>query len=182
LGLSVVHGIIKDHNGFIDVQSTVGEGSVFSIYLPLVEQTQGEGETATPAAVVGGTERILIIDDERSLRFTGRKSLEKLGYVVAEAENGHQALEYFENAKRAGVESPYDLIVLDMIMEPDLDGLRTYEAILYLFPEHKAIIGSGFAENDRAKAAQIHGADWLAKPYSLAELAGAVRKRLDREA
>ena len=182
LGLSVVHGIIRDHNGFIDVQSTVGKGTIFALYLPLADQLQAEGETSTAAAIVGGTERILIIDDERSLRFTGRKSLERLGYEAAEAENGHKALEYFERAKNTGEDSRYDLIVLDMIMEDHFNGLATYQAILKLYPKQKAILCSGFAEDGPAKAAQELGADWLAKPYKLDELALAVRKRLDRDA
>jgi len=180
LGLAVVHGIIKDHNGFIDVQSTIGKGSVFTLYMPLVDHPkEEEKETPPPAAIVGGKESILVVDDEHSLRFTGRKGLKRLGYEVAEAENGHEALAYFEKAKSASKDSPYDLIVLDMIMEDHYDGLQTYEDILKLFPNQKAIICSGFAENARSKAAQELGADWLAKPYKLDELGLAVRKRLD---
>jgi two-component system, cell cycle sensor histidine kinase and response regulator CckA len=181
LGLSVVHGIIKDHSGFIDVSSEVGKGSVFTLYLPLIDQPSADKEAPKDAAVVGGTERILVVDDELGQRFIGCKSLKRLGYEVAEAESGHQALKQFEKAKEAGAESPYDLAVLDMIMEDDLDGLKTYQAIQDLFPRQKVIICSGHAEDDRAKAARALGAGWLAKPYGVNGLSVAVRKRLDRE-
>ena len=100
--------------------------------IPPIDQPKEERDEPECAAVVGGTGRILIVDDEPGQRFIGRISLKRLGYEVAEAEDGHQALEHFEKAKKAREESPYDLIVLDMTMEDGFDGLDTYEAILKL--------------------------------------------------
>jgi CheY-like chemotaxis protein len=120
------------------------------------------------------------VDDEPGQRFIGSKSLKRLGYEVAEVEDGRQALAHFEKANEAGTESPYDLLVMDMIMEEGFDGLDTYEAILKLYPNQKVIIASGHAEDGRARAAGGLGADWLAKPYHRDDLAWAVRKRLNR--
>jgi len=182
LGLSVVHGIVKDHHGFMDVKSDVGKGSVFALYLPLVAQPQEESGKSGPAPVIGGTERVLVVDDEPGQRFIACRSLKRLGYEVAEAENGHQAVKLFDQRDEGGnlkPESPFDLIVLDMIMEEGFDGLDTYEAILKLYPKQKSLICSGHAEDGRARAAVGLGADWLAKPYQMDGIAGAVRKRLD---
>jgi len=182
LGLSVVHGIIKDHSGFIDVNSEAGAGSLFALYLPLVDAQPKEKICESPdTPAVGGAERILIVDDEPGQRFIACKSLQRLGYEVTEAEDGHQALAHFEKAKRSGAASPYDLIVLDMIMEEGFDGLDAYEAILKLYPNQKALVASGHAEDGRARAAEDLGADWLAKPYQTADLTAAARKLLDED-
>lgn len=182
LGLSVVNGIIKDHAGFIDVDSEVGKGSVFTVYLPLIEPSNAEREEALTEAFVGGSERILLVDDEPAQRLVGRKALKRYGYDVAEAEDGHQALVYFIKAKESGAESPYEIVVLDMIMEEDFDGLDTYEAILKLYPNQKVLVVSGHAENRRAGAARDLGAAWLSKPYKTGDLIRAVRKVLDADA
>ena len=92
-----------------------------------------------------------------------------------------RALELFQKAKKAEARSPYDLIVLDMTMEAGFDGLDTYEAILKLYPDQKALVVSGHAEDGRGKAAVNLGADWLSKPYETDDLARAVRKRMDRD-
>jgi two-component system, cell cycle sensor histidine kinase and response regulator CckA len=182
LGLSVVHGIVKDHHGFMDVKSDVGKGSVFALYLPLVAQSQEESGESGSAPVIGGTERVLVVDDEPGQRFIACRSLKRLGYEVAEAEDGHQAVKLFEQRDEGGnlkPESPFDLIVLDMIMEEGFDGLDTYKAILKLYPNQKVIIASGHSEDGRAKDAVDLGAHWLAKPYQRDGIAGAVRKRLE---
>ena len=166
---------------WLDVKSEVGKGSVFTVYLPLVDRPKEERGKDEPegASVVGGTERILVVDDEPSQRFLARKSLERLGYEIAEADGGRQALERFEKAKKAGEDSPCDLVLLDMLMEIDFDGLTTYKEMIKLYPEQKAIISSGYAGDEEAgQKARALGVDWLTKPYQLDDLARCVRKRL----
>lgn len=182
LGLSVVHGIVKDHGAFINVVSEVGKGTTFALYLPLIDESSDVTQASEQKLGSRGSERVLIVDDEPVQRFLVKKGLKRLGYDISEADNGHQAVALFEKAKKAEDDTPFDLIVLDMIMEEDFDGLDTYEAILKLYPDQKAIIASGYAENARVKAAEKLGADWLAKPYEMNDLAGATRKKLDEKA
>ena len=121
---------------------------------------------------------ILVVDDEPSQRFLSVITLKRLGYKVEEATNGHEAVRCFAEASKGGDASPFDLIIMDMIMEDDFDGLKAYEKIQEFYPDQKVIIASGHAEDGRAKAAQNLGAAWLAKPYERAELTRAVRGQL----
>ena len=99
---------------------------------------------------------------------------------MLDADNGHEALALFADARKSGKESPFDLVVLDMIMEDGFDGLDTFEEIRKLYPEQKVLICSGYTETERVKIAQRLGADWLPKPYQKDDLVRAVRRRLDR--
>ncbi len=127
------------------------------------------------------SEHILVVDDERAQRFILTLNLKRLGYGVSEASNGHEAVALFAASKRAGRESPCDLVILDMTMEVGFDGLDTYKAILELYPGQKALISSGFDHGRRIRTAKELGADSLAKPYPRDLLAEAVRHRLDRD-
>jgi CheY-like chemotaxis protein len=129
--------------------------------------------------VARGTEAVLVVDDEPGQRFIAKKSLSKLGYNVAEAASGREAVRLFEKARDNEEPSPSDLVLLDMIMEEGFDGLDTLTAILKMYPEQKVIIVSGHAENERAQLAKDLGADWFAKPYDVADLASALRMKLD---
>jgi two-component system, cell cycle sensor histidine kinase and response regulator CckA len=180
LGLSVVRGIVANHGGAIDVKTEVGKGTTFALYFPALEESPEQAVTMEDA-VPRGTERILVVDDEPHQLFFSKKALERQGYSIAAAANGHEAVGLFEQAKKAGGDSPFDLVVLDMLMEIGFDGLTTYKEILRLYPEQKAMIASGYAGDEKAEdEARQLGADWLAKPYQTDEIARAVRKRLDR--
>ncbi|NQT94406.1 MAG: response regulator [Lentisphaerae bacterium] len=179
LGLSVVHGIVRSHGGAIDVKSKVQDGTTFMLYLPAVEEPSGQ-DSAEMETVPTGTESILVVDDEPNQLFIARRGLEGCGYGVTTVASGQEALTLFEQAKRENRESPFDLVVLDMVMKPGAGGTATHRAILELYPEQKAMIVSGYAGDEGAeKEAQELNASWLAKPYHRDDLARAVRKRLD---
>ena len=174
LGLSVVHGIMEDHDGYIDVVSDVGVGTTFVLYLPIASADERVAEKADDTPLIRGTERVLVVDDEPGQRFLATKSLRRLGYTVDVAEEGRSAVRLFADAKEHKQAAPYDVIILDMVMDPDFDGLDTLKEVRELYPEQKVLIASGHAENDRASAALALGAEWLAKPYSVRSIARAI--------
>ncbi|MDQ5986114.1 MAG: Sensor histidine kinase RcsC [Syntrophus sp. SKADARSKE-3] len=176
LGLAVVWGTVKDLNGYIDVQSEVGKGTTFSLFLPVTREEIATLETAVPLSeYIGNDESILVIDDIKEQHELAAKMLGKLNYKVKTVSSGEEAVEFLKTEK-------VDLIVLDMIMEPGMDGLDTYKAIIEIHPKQKAIIVSGFSETERVKEAKALGAgDYLRKPYVIEKLGLAVRKELDRQ-
>jgi two-component system, cell cycle sensor histidine kinase and response regulator CckA len=178
LGLTIVWGTVKDHNGYIDVQSVVGEGTRFILYFPatreslLIKDSSLKWDDNT-----GKGESILIVDDVELQRNICTSILTKLGYAVFSVGSGEEAIEYLRN-------NTADLMVLDMIMGSGMDGLETYQMIVASIPNQKAIIVSGFAESDRVKKTQALGAGaFLKKPYTMKKLALAVKnelKQMDR--
>ncbi len=175
LGLSIVHGIMDDHEGYIDLASEPGVGTTFRLYFAQTDSVTEEGPESE-RALLYGTGQVLVVDDEPGQRYLASSCLTRLGYTVSLAENGHFALTMFERAKEHDQPSPYDLVVLDMIMEPDFDGLDTLRAITALYPEQKVLIVSGHAENARIAEALQLGAELLRKPYNMNDLAEAVAR------
>jgi PAS domain S-box-containing protein len=175
LGLAVVWGTVKDHNGYIDVQSEEGKGTLFTLYFPVTrEEITAEDHTVPLSEYLGKGEALLIVDDVRGQRDLATTMLKKLNYHVTSASSGEGAVAYLK-------EHTVDLVVLDMIMDPGLDGLDTYKKILEIHPRQKAIIVSGFSETERVNIAQALGAGaYIKKPYVLEKLGLAVRKELDR--
>jgi CheY-like chemotaxis protein len=175
LGLAVVWGTVKDHNGYINVQSEEGKGSTFTIYFPVTREEISKDQISVPVSeYMGNGESILVVDDIKSQRELATLMLGKLKYNVATVSSGEEAVEYLKQNK-------VDLIVLDMIMDPGIDGLDTYRRILEINPKQKAIIVSGFSETDRVDQAKGLGAGaYLKKPYVLARLGLAVRRELDK--
>jgi PAS domain S-box-containing protein len=175
LGLTVVWGTVKDHYGYINVESEEGRGTTFTLYFPVTrEEISPEELSISAAEYMGNGESILVVDDVKEQRELAAKMLAKLNYEVASVPSGEGAVEYLKN-------NSVDLIVLDMIMEPGLDGLDTYLQILEIHPHQKAIIVSGFSETERVSRAQALGAGaYVKKPYVLAKLGVAVREELDR--
>ncbi len=172
LGLAVVYGIVKDHKGYYDVLSELGEGAEFILYFPVSHQA-----TIAAAPAVGtdleGTGTILVVDDVLEQREIAEQILVSLGYEVGTAASGRAALAYV-------AEHPVvDLVILDMILEKGFDGLDTYRDILKLNPNQKAIIVSGFAATDRVLKMQELGAGaFLKKPYTRQQLADAVKQQM----
>jgi signal transduction histidine kinase/CheY-like chemotaxis protein len=175
LGLAVVWGVVKDHNGYIDVQSREGQGTTFTIYFPVTREDLSKGQVPKSLSeYMGKNEFILVVDDVEGQRELATRMLEKLNYTVATASSGEEALSYVGMNR-------VDLIVLDMIMDPGMDGLDTYRRILETNPKQKAIVVSGFSETDRVTGVRELGAGaYVRKPYVLEDLGMAVRKELDR--
>ncbi len=170
LGLAIVYGVVKDHNGYIDVRSKVGEGSEFIIYLPVAEIAKSE--IRKEVIDIRGSERILVVDDVIEQRELAAAILGSLGYNVETAANGHEAVERIKSV------SP-DVVLLDMIMEDDFDGLDTYREIIKHRPGQKAIIASGFAETDRVKEAEMLGVGkYVRKPYTMQAMGKSIREVL----
>lgn len=175
LGLAVVWGTVKDHAGYIDVESNEGAGSVFTIYLPVsLEGIAADEASFSRETYRGRGESILVVDDVKEQREIARNILERLGYRVSTAAGGEEAVEYLR-ANRV------DLLVLDMIMDPGIDGLETYRRICERQPRQKAILVSGFSETERVTEALRLGAGaYVRKPYILEKIGLAIRNELDR--
>ena len=172
LGLSVVFGVIKDHNGYLDVSTEKGVGTTFSIYLPSIENTETSNKNSEMN--LRGSESILIVDDIEEQRNLAVRLLSSLGYITDTAENGTQAVKILKNKQ-------YDLIILDMIMEDNFDGLDTFKEIIKIRPDQKAIIVSGFAETIRVEEARNLGVDtYIRKPFSIKIIGTAIRTTLGK--
>ncbi len=174
LGLSVVDAVVKDHNGFIDLKSKMGEGTSFYLYFPTTRENTDID--VTDAEIIGGTENILVVDDDSSQCTVTLSLLKKLGYNARAIENGEEAIEFLKD-------NPQDLLILDMIMPGGIDGTEIYRRALKINPEQRAIIVSGFAESNRVDEAIGLGVDmYLRKPLTMRSIAPAVRKSLDQKA
>ncbi len=176
LGMAVVWGTVQDHAGFIRIQSEVGRGSVMRLFFPATDEPVSATEELTVDLdrFRGRGETVLVVDDVAEQRAIARRMLETMGYRVALAASGEDALAYLEK-------SSCDLVLLDMIMDPGIDGLETYRRMLDRRPGQKAIIATGFSETDRVRKAQSLGAGhYLQKPYTFEKLGQSVRTELDR--
>jgi PAS domain S-box-containing protein len=175
LGMAVVWGTVKDHHGYIDVQSQPGVGTTFTLYFPVTRKDLPTQQVSTLIREhMGKGESILVIDDVPEQREIASLLLQRLGYKVETVASGREAVEYLRS-------KPADLLVLDMIMEPDMDGLQTYKKIIEVRPGQRAVIVSGFSETNRVREAQRLGVGgYLRKPYAMESICIAVRKELDR--
>jgi two-component system cell cycle sensor histidine kinase/response regulator CckA len=176
LGMTVIWGTVKDHNGCIDVQSHIEEGTTFKLYFPATREKSKKDHPAFSIEDYGGKgESILVVDDAEDQREIASDMLKRLGYSVISVSSGEEAIQYLENHSA-------DCIILDMIMDPGIDGFETYRRILVFHPGQKAIIASGFSETDRVKEALKLGAGaYIKKPYLLEKIGTAVRMELDKK-
>jgi CheY-like chemotaxis protein len=177
LGMSVVWGTVRDHQGYIDVESAEGRGTEITLYFPAApgDSLHAAAAPASPAKqYMGRGEAILVVDDVKEQRELACEMISRLGYRVTSAPGGKEAVDYLRTGSA-------DLVLLDMIMDPGIDGLDTYRGILELRPGQKAILASGFAETDRVKEALVLGAaQFVRKPYTLEMIGKAIRNELDR--
>jgi two-component system cell cycle sensor histidine kinase/response regulator CckA len=176
LGLSVVYGVVRSHNGHITVNSEVNSGTLFTIYLPRILNTRPPRASSSSAQrdLVGGTERILLVEDEISIGEVGSEMLSELGYAIDTAANGREAIR-----KIAEAATPFDLIILDMNM-PRMGGRETFLHVREMFPRQKILVCSGYHAtmlDDGKFASMVDG--FLQKPYEIGDIAERIRSILD---
>ena len=176
LGMAVVWGTVQDHSGYIDIESKEGQGTTFYLYFSVTRESAVKEKSMVPVKAYMGTgQSILIVDDVREQRELASSMLTKLGYRAKAVSSGEAAIDYLKNNSTA-------LVLLDMIMDPGMDGLDTYRQILQMRPKQKAIIASGFSETQRVKEAQKLGAgQYVKKPYTLEKIGIAVKNELGSE-
>ncbi|MCB2187445.1 MAG: PAS domain S-box protein [Deltaproteobacteria bacterium] len=179
LGLSSAYGIVKSHGGYLGCASQPGRGTTFTIYLPAMAEN-GLGHHApagcSPTDLLGGSETILLVDDEAPLREIGARVLASLGYRVLTAASGEEAVARYQLEG-----SDIDLVIMDMGM-PGIGGHKALKAILEANPRAKVMIVSGYAAGDQIKEAlEAGGSGYVAKPFKLSDLLATVRSVLDRK-
>jgi two-component system cell cycle sensor histidine kinase/response regulator CckA len=178
LGLSTVYGIVKQSGGFIFAESQPRKGTSFTIYLPVHRAQRGEAAGKSRAKAkpgeLWGSGSVLIVEDETMVRTVAERALVRHGYTVLTAENGEEALEILER------EGKVDLLISDVVM-PTMDGPTTVRAARKLHPELPILFISGYAEEQLRKSIDIPNVSFLAKPFSVQQLAETVREVLDRE-
>ena len=173
LGLAVVWNTIQEHGGTVVVESREGKGTTFTIYLPV---TSENGTTKETSGFIDlqGTGKILVVDDEALQRDISTQILTHLGYEVVTVENGEKALDYLR-------QNAVDLVLLDMIMDPGMDGLQTFSEIIKIRPGQKTILVSGYSESEKVGIAlELGAAKFLQKPFSIKSLGLAIKEVLER--
>jgi two-component system, cell cycle sensor histidine kinase and response regulator CckA len=173
LGMAVVWGTVRDHNGYIDIQSTVENGTTLTLYFPITKRKIcNYGSLALITDYMGNGEAVVVVDDVEEQREIATEILKKLGYSVTSVSSGEAAVDYLKT-------NSADLIVLDMIMEPGINGLETFKRIIQFHPNQKAIICSGYSETEDVKTTLKLGAgEYIKKPYTIERIGIAVRDTL----
>ncbi|MCG8533180.1 MAG: response regulator, partial [Desulfovibrionales bacterium] len=176
LGMAVVWGTVQDHFGYIDVISQPGKGTRFDLYFPTTHSSVPlEAIPDETHYFMGNREIVIVVDDIPDQREIASKILERLNYTVMAFECGEDLMVFLENHRA-------DLILLDMVMEPGMDGLKTYEKILEIVPDQKVIITSGFSKIDKmSKALEMGVNQYLKKPYTLEKISSAIYHVLQAE-
>jgi PAS domain S-box-containing protein len=178
LGLSTVFGLVRQHHGWLEVESKPDKGTTFRIYFPSTQHSPDKVEPVTDAPLRTGRETVLVAEDEEALRQVVVQVLKFHGYTVLEAASGCDALEVWERADR-----PVDLLLTDMVMPGGVMGSELAERLLRQCPSLKVIYTSGYSPGMAGKdASLLEGRNFLPKPYSIGELARFVRECLDAPA
>ncbi|MBU0969332.1 MAG: response regulator, partial [Proteobacteria bacterium] len=173
LGMAVVWGTVQDHGAYIDIISHPGKGTRFDLYFPVTtEKPDGRPDALCMGDLMGNKETILIVDDVSEQRTIAGTILERLGYKALAVASGEEAVSYLAS-------NTVDLLLLDMIMDPGIDGLETFRRIREFRPNQKAIIVSGFSQNHKVRQTLALGAgQYIKKPYTIEKIGLAVQKEL----
>jgi CheY-like chemotaxis protein len=175
LGLASAYGIIKNHDGFIDVYSEKGEGTTFNIYFPASGQ-EAVKEKEIGEKLIRGTETVLLVDDEDIIIDVGKDILKTLGYKVLLARGGEEALIVYKKNQ-----DKIDMVILDMIM-PDMGGGETYDKLKEINPDIKVLLSSGYSIDGQANEILERGCDgFIQKPYKTGELSKKIWEVLRKE-
>lgn len=173
LGLAVVWNTIQEHQGHIEVSRPATGGSCFALYLPASEEALEQTCEHAVSELEGQGEHVLVIDDEEHIRILATGLLSDLGYRVSTAASGEEAIRFLQKHPHV------DLLLLDMLMDPGLNGYQTYKQIKSFLPDQKALISSGFSESEEVRKTLALGAGgYLKKPYTLADLGVAIKRIL----
>jgi CheY-like chemotaxis protein len=176
LGLASVYGIVKGHDGYISCYSEKEQGTTFKVYLPATEAVHLNESPDIEEPVTGGTESILIVDDEEWIRDFASKILTEHGYGVSMASSGEEAIKSY-----SGKDTEIDLVILDIGM-PGMGGYKCLSEIINFDPSAKVIIASGYLINAQpANLLEAGAAGYIGKPYQVSELLKKVRTLLDGE-
>jgi PAS domain S-box-containing protein len=175
LGMTVVWGAVKDHKGYIDIQSKVGRGTRFVLYFPATREIIVKNDRVLSIeSYMGKGESILVVDDLPDQRDIASRMLHRLNYSVNAVESGEKAVEYL-------VKNKTDLVLLDMMMDPGIDGLETFKRMLLINPSQRAIIFSGYTETERVKEAEQLGVGaFIKKPFLIERIGMVIRNELNK--
>ena len=175
LGLASAYGIIKSHNGFINVESEVGRGSDFIIHLPASEKASKK-ETPITEKLFMGNETLLLVDDEEDILKIGTEMLNSLGYKVMPVKSGIEAVKLFMEKK-----NEIHLVVLDMVM-PEMNGSETFDLLKKIQPNLKVLLSSGYSLSEEASQILNNGHNsFIQKPFDINRVSSKIRELLDRE-
>jgi len=176
LGLASVYGIINNHGGIINIDSEIGKGTTFNIYLPASEKEVTIKEERLVGEILRGTETVLLVDDEHIILDVGQEMLKEMGYEVLLARSGKEAVEVYKEYK-----DEIDLVILDMIM-PEMNGGEVYDTMKESDLKAKVLLSSGYSIEGQASKILKRGCDgFIQKPFRIKELSRKIRKLLDRE-
>jgi PAS domain S-box-containing protein len=180
LGLAVAHSVVKSHGGFITVESTVGAGALFNVFLPRAVRLDVPRVASPAITLPHGTGRILVMDDEKMISDVTLAMLRALGYESEAVADGAQALERYRAAQHSA--RPFDAVIMDLTIPGGMGGVETVMSLRKIDPAARVLVVSGYADSGALADYGQHGFDGLlAKPFSLRDLAIAVRSLLSGE-
>ncbi|MER3445536.1 MAG: hypothetical protein C4291_01275 [Candidatus Dadabacteria bacterium] len=179
LGLAVAYSIIRNHNGYIDVESELGRGTKFYIYIP-ASTRRAEEERIEQKKTPSGKGKILIMDDERIIRTAAGRALSRIGYEVECASDGAEAIRLYRKAKE--INKPFDVVIIDLTVPGGIGGKEAIEKLISIDPEIKAIVSSGYSNDSVMSEFRRYGfRGVLPKPYTIEELTDTLRKVIEEK-